>query len=76
MTADNMQKLEAFMEDKNNWRPPSLSQVAKFMGWKSKASAKRALIQLRVKKGQPISVNEARILKKLPVIKNAIHAQL
>jgi len=36
-------KLKAFYEDKANWRPPSYSQIARYMGWKSKRSASEML---------------------------------
>lgn len=61
--------LEKFLNDKSNWRPPSLSRIAKLLGYKSKVSAKKALIRLKIKNGQQVSVNEMRLLKKLPIIK-------
>ena len=39
-------KLKAFYEDKMHWRPPSLSSVARHMGWRSKGSAAKALKKL------------------------------
>ena len=43
-------KLKNFYEDKANWRPPSYSQVCKFMGWKSKRSAMVAIKKIYAKK--------------------------
>ena len=40
------QKLKTFYEDKENWRPPSYSQIAKFMGC-SKSNAAKLVIKLK-----------------------------
>lgn len=42
----NIYKLKDFMEDPKNWRPPSYSQIMKYMGWKSKNSVSKALKNL------------------------------
>ena len=42
-----LEKLKGFLDNKNNWRPPSYTQIMKFMGWTSKNSVAKALIQLK-----------------------------
>ena len=43
-------KLKKFYEDKNNWRPPSYSQIAKYMGY-TKAAAYKELKKLLKNEG-------------------------
>lgn len=50
MTDKTLEDLTAFYNNPNNWRPPSLSQVAKFMGVKSKATARKYVKKLNDKK--------------------------
>ncbi len=47
-----LEELEAYYTDRANWRPPSLSMVAKFLERKSKRSAKVALEKLTKKINQ------------------------
>ena len=41
------EEFEKFYNDKNNWRPPSYTQLMDFMGWKSKNSVKKAVDKLK-----------------------------
>lgn len=49
MPKKTLEDLALFYNNKENWRPPSLSTVAKFMGYKSKTSAKNILKKLSKK---------------------------
>lgn len=43
----NLSKLQEFLDNPKNWRPPSYSAIMKFMGWKSKRSVTMALKKLK-----------------------------
>ncbi len=49
MTIQN-EKLKRFLEDYNNWTPPSLTAICEHMGWGSKNSASKALKQIGFKR--------------------------
>ena len=52
---DKQKKFKNFYEDRKNWRPPSYTQIMKFMNWKSKNSASQAIKQYeKTKEESPI----------------------